>query len=353
MRVVGVVAASELADRGTIREAKGRLRGLGLDRIEVVTDPERAPEDPAVALVATGGTEDVLETLMERCPALLPLYWPRYNSLAAALEVGLSPVSVEGCGAVVEAFRRLVERRVLVLGGKCHWVRSAEPAELPYLNAIEVDVDELADVEPALREVRRLLSSAGVDVRSLDEGFLELAGRLHALAEREGAGVITGDCFGLHEEYGAVPCLYFSARGGYCCEGDATALLTVLACRRQPFVANVVEWEGERVRLAHCACPLELVERPEPCDHLETGAPHAVRGCVGSGAFGLARYPDVWRVDVVGTSWRENQCRVQAEVRVSGFEPRGNHHCLVDRGEVGALEGLFSSVVLSRPPSAQ
>ncbi|MEO2240477.1 MAG: hypothetical protein ABGY09_00230 [Euryarchaeota archaeon] len=353
MRVVGVVAASDLADEATIRRARDRLRRLGLSRIEAVTDPERAPEDPAVVLIATGGTEDVLEALMERCPALLPLYWPRHNSLAAALEVGLSPVSVENCGAVIEAFRRLVERRVLVLGGKCEWVRSEEPSELPYLNVTAVDVDGLDEVKPAAREVKRLLSSAGVDVRSLDEGFLELAGRLHALAEREKAVVITGDCFGLYEEYGAVPCLYFSARGGYCCEGDATALLTVLACRRQPFVANVVEWEGDRVRLAHCACPLELVEGSEPCDHLETGAPHAVRGCVGPGDFGLARYPDVWRVDVVETSWREDQCRVQAEVRVSGFEPRGNHHCLVGRDEVDALRGLFSSVVLSQPPSAQ
>ncbi len=354
MTVIGVVAASELAEREVLKEAERRLRELGLDGVETVTDPEDVPDDPAVVLVATGGTEDILESMMEECPALLPLYWPSYNSLAAAVEVGLSPVSVEGCDAVVEAFRRLVERRVLVLEGKCRWVRSEEPDELPYLNVATVNVDDLGEVEPAIREVKRLLSSAGVDPGSLDEEFLELAGRLHALAERESADVITGDCFGLYEEYGAVPCLYFSARTGYCCEGDATALLTVLACRDQPFVANVVELAEDRVRLAHCACPVELVDDPRPCDHMETGAPHAVRGTVRSGELGLVRFPDVWRVEAVETEWREDQCRVQAEVVVGeGFRPRGNHHCLVRVKEAEILERLFSSVVLSRSPSAE
>ncbi|WP_456481855.1 hypothetical protein [Methanopyrus sp.] len=349
------ILASPLADRDTLRRAERLAERFNLEP-KIVTDPENVPDSPTVALVATGGTEDTIEALLERSPAVLLLHWHSYNSLAAALEVGVSTLHVDRAKEAIRAFKRLVSTRILVVEGKCSWIRGPDPSDLPYLRTVEVSLEDVKSVDPD-ESFKEKLRAYGIDPSELDRDFLNLAGKLHAVLARHGADAITGDCFSLYEEFGAVPCLYFSALDvPYCCEGDPTALITALLtpARVRPFIGNVTELDRYGTRLAHCACPLELLEEFEVADHMETGAPHAVKGVLPTGECALVRYPYAVGASVVETRWRDDQCRVQARLLVEeGFEPRGNHHCVAFGVNPERVREVFEAVHLSPSPSPE
>ncbi|WP_457620515.1 hypothetical protein [Methanopyrus sp.] len=349
------ILASSLTDRNVLRRAERLAERLDLEP-EVVTDPEDVPDSPTVALIATGGTEDTIEALLDRSPAVLLLHWHSYNSLAAALEVGVSTLHVDRAKDAVRAFKRFVRARILVIGGKCDWIRGPDPSDLPYLRTVEIDLEDVKSADPD-GSFKKKLGVHGIDSSELNHDFMDLAGKLHAILLRHGADAITGDCFSLYEEFGAVPCLYFSALDvPYCCEGDPAALVTTLLTptRIRPFIGNVVELDRYGVRLAHCACPLELLREFEVADHMETGAPHAVKGVLPTGECVLARYPYAVRASVVETRWRDDQCRVQARLLVEEeFEPLGNHHCVAFGVSTELVKGLFGTVHLNPSPSSE
>ncbi|WP_148688474.1 hypothetical protein [Methanopyrus sp. SNP6] len=349
------ILASTLADRDVLRRAERLAERFNLEPM-VVTDPEDVPNSPTVALVATGGTEDAIEALLERSPAVLLLHWHSYNSLAAALEVGVSTLHVGRAEEAMRAFKRLVGTRILVVGGKCSWIRGPDPSDLPYLRTVEIDLEDVKSVDPD-GSFEENLRAHDIDPSELNHDFLDLAGKLHAVLSRHGADAITGDCFSLYEEFGAVPCLYFSALDvPYCCEGDPAALVTTLLtpARIRPFIGNVIELDRYGTRLAHCACPLELLREFEVVDHMETGAPHAVKGVLPTGKCMLARYPYAVGASIVETRWRDDQCRVQARLLVEEeFEPLGNHHCVALGVSPDLVKEIFEAVHLNPSPSSE
>ncbi|AAM01408.1 hypothetical protein [Methanopyrus kandleri] len=195
------ILASPLADRDVLRRAERLADRFNLEP-RIVTDPEDVPDSPTVALVATGGTEDTIEALLERSSAVLLLHWHSYNSLAAALEVGVSTLHVGRAEEAIRAFKRLVGTRILVVGGKCSWIRGPDPSDLPYLQTVEVDLEDVKSVDPD-GSFEEKLRAHGIDPSELNRNFLDLAGKLHAVLSQYGANAITGDCFSLYEEFGA------------------------------------------------------------------------------------------------------------------------------------------------------
>ncbi len=345
-------------DERAASDALSLATKLGLQGVREVTEPEEVPEEPSVVLIGTGGTEDLIEETLERCPAVLLLHWDLYNSLAAALEVGAETVHAGDAAEAVEAFKRLVGSRILVFEGKCDWIKAEDPRDLPYLDTVGMSIDVLELVDPC--DVRGILREAGVDVKELDDEFLDLAGRLESAIREEGVDHVTGDCFAMYEEFGAVPCLYFAARVGveFTCEGDSVALVTDLLRPPEPdvrsFMGNVVDVSWPRVLLAHCACPLELGEDFKVTDHMETGGPHAVRVKVRRGRAVLARYPGtVVGCEVTGEpdDWTDRRCATQVEIVVDeDFEPEGNHHRLYYGADRELMERTFRAVHLNPEP---
>ncbi|WP_158295865.1 hypothetical protein [Methanopyrus kandleri] len=99
---------------------------------------------------------------------------------------------------------------------------------------------------------------------------------------------------------------------------------------------------------------MELLRELEIVDHMETGAPHAVKGVLPTGECVLARYPYAVGASVVETRWRDDQCRVQARLLVEEeFEPRGNHHCVALGVGPELVKEIFEAVHLNPSPSSE
>lgn len=385
LRVAVLGFASSLHDeswwKAQWRLGLEELKAAGLKIVEeqVLLD-DRRPELPpnvqgAVIMVLTGGTSKRVAQalrLFNRPAVLIAL--PQHNSLASALEaraylrphrwVKLIRVSAGWGLAAAEFLKAAVEARsklackVLALGGMSvnATLERAGPEVLHKrlgVQVMEVGEARLAralegvgngEVEEFLRGLPQPLGAS-----PLLRGPARVYLASKRLIEEEGALGVTFNCFSLLSLTKCTPCLAVSRlidEGVLAvCEAEAPTLGAATIVHRLLglpfFVANVINAEGGRVRVAHCTAPLSMgAGTAVALPHFESGLPAGLgveirRGPATLLSFDRGLEELIVTVGAVeGSSLREEgACRTQALVKVDceGLidEAPGGHLVLV------------------------
>ena len=336
-----------------------------------------------LVVVASGGTEAVIQRIAERFSAPL-LLWanPHLNSLAAALEAYaalkknrpiklvyadfLSQAGAEEISrfaAVCRAGEGLDQARVGAIGAPSPWLLNSPP-ESRYaafaLRWIAIPLKDLrrsiAAVDPkAIERVAVEFASGRVGKKKITDEAWRNALRVHLalqqLAEEEKLAGLTIRCFDLLSD-GVTACLAVSLHPDQGlvigCEGDRPALLGLLAARyltgQAAWMANParIDKVANTVTLAHCAVACSLLAEPATLvPHMESGLGVAFSGPMKKEPVTLFRFSATAdeivavRGRVTATALNDHGlCRTQALVELEGAvgnwleNTPGNHQIL-------------------------
>ncbi len=407
-RLCLLLLASPLHDRAYLEglrwSFRSSLQSLGF-RFEdegVATSPAEAMAsahrcDGVVAVVATGGTEELIVSSASQGKPVLFVAVPYANSLPALLEAkpllegrraavaavdSLDPsslsVQLRAPLKALEAVASLQGARLGVVGRPSPWLvySRVEPGrvrERVGVELVEVPMEQLysetdrATVEEELVErVASRASRVEVDRRDIVEA-LKVYKALKSLAERYRLDAVTVECFRLISDRRTTSCLAFSLLNseGFVagCEADVPATLTMMLVSRvsgKPvFMGNPAAIREGELLLAHCTAPIAEGASYSLHTHFESGLGVGVSVAYPAGErVTLARLkPSLdllrvvrGRVKASGLMSRLH-CRTQVLVElVSGDawrllrESIGNHYVLV-RGDYTAELGYAAMLL--------
>jgi len=387
-----VFFASPIARRSEVEASAARVkaeaaRAIGLDSgfgssddaPRGVGDRTREPAGTAtgggvpLACLLTGGTEaQVIEWLGSEGPPPVLLALPHSNSLPACLEV-LGRLRQEG--------RR---GRVIVFGvASSPSAKTVKKVWGPEVVSIPLDglvqcCRELTgpDGPGFAADVARLRADAAGVVEP-DEaalaGAVALERALRELADEHRLDALTVKCFDLLGPLGNTGCVALSRLNDEgltaACEGDLTALLTMMVLQRLSgracFMANPSDLDLERgqVTFAHCSVPLSLTASFRLRSHFESGIGTGIEGHFEPGVMTVARIGGADLTDITvfrgrlqegGREPREDLCRTQMTLDVGPFEssrllrnPTGNHHVIAPGDHVEAF-AISESLIQAR-----
>jgi len=329
-----------------------------------------------VALVATGGTEELIIGFAEKCRFTTIFYRDEFNSLPAVLEA--TPVlrdcgrrvylkrynsprdivsEVEKISRVYEAVGRLKSCRLGLIGGPSSWlvysrvsgdlVKERIGSEIVLISMEELvqEIDRAVVGEGDLEAVR---GARGVEVEGGEIlKALKVYKALRAISEKYDLCGLTLRCFDLITLRNTTGCLALSLLNTRlypaACEGDVPLLISMalgeFISGEPAFMGNPVIVHGDELVLAHCTAP--LVSPFLLLTHFESGLGVGV-----SVDYPVGREATLFRVDpklerlrvglgvVEKWDWRRDMCRTQIKLRVRGAgrivkESIGNHYALI------------------------
>ena len=348
-----------------------------------------------LALVITGGSERVIQSVVQSGPPTIILTHESMNSLPAAIE-GLSSIEAENQPQLIasrtraelqkvrqfanaaRAFARIRNHRVGLVGGPSPWLTYSLPdgSELSRflgIKLIDIPMDEFRQAYEAASEsvVAKLTAGArskhALPSEVTAEDFrrsCRIYAAIRTLAEKHDLTAVSLKCFDFLADYKASGC-YAVAKlndedlvAG--CEGDipaTTAMIVLSEVSAYPaFMANPCFVKGHNLVLAHCTIAPRLTTKYEYRTHFESGLGVALAGTLRKGkrvtVARFIRMIDVLRagegVVVRGEARSEKLCRTQAEIRMDGDaelikdHPLGNHYALTYGEHVSTLRSLAS-----------
>jgi L-fucose isomerase-like protein len=348
-----------------------------------------------LALVVTGGSERVIQSVVRSGPPTIMLTHESMNSLPAALE-GLSSIEVENRPQLVvsrtraelekvrrftraaRAFARIRTHRIGLVGGPSPWLTYSLPDKKELsrclgISLVDIPMDEFRQAYEVTSE--SVVATLAAKARSKHTSAAKLTvedfrrsckiyAAIRRLAEKHNLTAVSLKCFDFLADYKASGC-YAVAKlndddfvAG--CEGDiptATAMVVLGEISEYPaFMANASFVKGHNLVLAHCTIAPRLTTKYRYRTHFESGLGIAVAGTLRKGKrVTVARFSrmfDVLRagegIVVRGEPWSEKLCRTQAEIRMDGDaeliknRPLGNHYALTYGEHVTTLRSLAS-----------
>jgi L-fucose isomerase-like protein len=389
-----LVLASPLHDKGYVESLRwlfnSSLKGIvgELSDEGIATSPAVARAsiercDATIAVVATGGTEEMIVSVSASGKPLLIVGLPYANSLPAVLEARAAVREAKGRAAFayVEGLdpRMLAERiapavsalkgvaslrgsRLGVIGKPSPWlvysrvdrnrvreVLGVEVIDIP-LEELYSEMDRVSVSEKLVDEV--LNNAKSVEVRRSDvRDALRVYAALHSLAKRHNLNAVTVECFQLLADKGTTPCLAFSLLNSEGlvagCEADVPTTLTMMllhAITGKPmFMGNPAVISDGKLLMAHCTAPRSEGVSYSLHTHFESGrgvgvsVEYPLRATVT-----LARFkPNLemiraFRGKIISSGLLSRlHCRTQIMLEVEGDvwrlfrESIGNHYALV------------------------
>jgi L-fucose isomerase-like protein len=332
---------------------------------------EEAAEPDLILFLGGGSEQDAIARLRPGRFALLLAAF-QDNAWAAALEVkawadnhgvpaGLlsmdealrGPV-LKNHARVCDGFRRLEGKRAGLIGHVSHWLvaSSVTPGLLQErlgIELVQLDWEDLSDYHAyppsdKLLQAFQPHTSLPLEKEAGVYSFLRQVMRQHRL------DALTLECFEMVKDKGVTACLALSllnSEGVVAgCEGDLASLAGLMAGQaltgRIPWMANVAGMNGNRLLLAHCTAPLDLLCGVHVRTHFETELSAAVQGTLAMEELTLFRLDErLERVFIApgrvgGRPQHERACRTQLEVVLDPADadklrqsPLGNHHLVL------------------------
>jgi L-fucose isomerase-like protein len=345
--------------------------------IKSVSELERLEGCKAgVALVATGGTEELIIGFAEKCGFTTIFYRDGFNSLPAVLEA--TPVlrdrgkrvylkrytspgdilsEVEKISRVYEAVGRLKSCRLGLIGGPSTWLVYSRVSGDLVKERIGSEI-VLIPIEEFVREIDRAVvgegdleavrGARGVEVEGGEiSKALKVYKALQAISEKYNLCGLTPRCFDIIALRKTTGCLALSLLNTSlypaACEGDVPLLISMalgeFISGKPAFMGNPVIVHGDELVLAHCTAP--LISSYLLLTHFESGLGVGV-----SVDYPVGREATLFRIDpklenlrvglgvVEKWDWRRDMCRTQIKLRLKGAErivkeSIGNHYALI------------------------
>lgn len=367
------------------------LEGLGGQNVvpgQPVTGRQR------VYVMDTGGTEQQLLDLFQQQREVVPsakallVAHPAYNSLPASLEVlarlqqdGLEgqilflngPEDSEGLSKISEALMDVTDVRPLkglrlgLIGNPSDWLVASSPdPELiqetwgPVIIPIHIsDLQKGLSVIPteAVEDQARKLMADAIEIQEpgLDEvtDVVKVYLALKDLVKTHDLDALSLRCFDLVLDQKTTGCFALSELidGGVIagCEGDLVSTLAMLWAQNEageiPWMANPAHLDPEknRLTLAHCTVPRNMVSHYGLRSHFESGLGVGIQGKIPTGPVTLIRLggralDKIWiaegQVESAGNS--DQLCRTQVDIQLSNGavgdllkKPLGNHIVMI------------------------
>jgi len=387
MGVCAIIAHSPLHDPEFVKALEEKVRrGLRVESaVEKCSSPRcEVPRDcdGYVLVIATGGTEAILLSMMEALTSrpVVALAHDVANSLPAFIEA--IPLMKQKSGQLSYLFSSFEEidkaaekaaralkslaafkrSRLGLIGGISEWlvysktdpevVKQRLGAELVYVPFERLREAYESVVLEGREEVERIAGtfSSTVPVAEIERAYrLDLA--LNKIVMEESLSGFTVKCFDAIREFGTTACLGVSLFNSKLltagCEGDVPTFLSMhalsLLSGKPAFMGNPSAIRGNRFLIAHCTAPIAMsADRPVLKTHFESGIGVGVAITFPRGeATFLKLAPDLSRARIFrgrvveGRPLSERHCRSQAWVEVD-FDPSllvrgsmGNHYAFV------------------------
>jgi len=349
----------------------GALAGLGGRRYAA---DDLTGEEQLFLLVATGGTEEVVLSLVQERWAVKPgepvflISHPANNSLPAALEVlarlhqdgakgrvfyVTGPDDSAGLAKVARAaddisvLRALHETRVGLVGDPSAWLVASMPDAETVKRAwgptvVPITMDELttrlphASAEAVKADVASLVSQASACQEPTDSELADVA-RVHQalrqLVDAYDLDAMTVRCFDLVLNLQTTGCFGLAelTDAGIIagCEGDLVTTVgliwTNLLLGETPWMANPAQLDeaANEMWLAHCTIPRGMVASYRLRSHFESGLGVGIQGDlplmpVTLLRIGGAEMDKLWVAEgeIIAVGDAEDLCRTQAKVRL-------------------------------------
>jgi L-fucose isomerase-like protein len=348
-----------------------------------------------LALVVTGGTERLIQSMANFGRPLMILAHESMNSLPAALEalpsldqshgtaVAFGQNSVELAKvkrfvAAAKALNRMGGHRIGLVGGPSSWLTYSLPDEKSLegrfgMKILTIPMEEFDReyerareplVAKLAKEARsRAPSTAEIDYEDFNKSA-RICVALKELMERHELTSLSVRCFDFINKYRSTGCYavsFLNDRGVVAgCEGDIPATVAMITLSevtgRPTFLANPTYIKGHKLVLAHCTIAPKLTTGYRYRTHFESGLGVAISGALKEGErVTIARYNREYSVlragegrIVKGDAWSEELCRTQVEIEMDGDaetikqDPMGNHLVMTYGNHINSLQELAS-----------
>lgn len=347
-----------------------------------------------LAIVVSGGTEQLIHAVAAQKRPVLVLTHESMNSFPASLEAlsstsGSNVRMLLGKGnkqlaetkrftSAARALARIGHHRIGLVGGPSPWLTYSLPdgdvlANRLGIGLVEISMEEFKEAyssisESAITTLKGKKSTAAVLAREAPASDLGksvgIYTALRKLVEKYNLTSITPRCFDFIKDLGATGCLALSRLNdeGFVagCEGDVPStvgMITLAEISGNPtFMGNPSFIDGHRLVLAHCTVASKLTKELHYRTHFESGIGVALAGQFKRGArVSVARYAKGYGLLRAGVGtiargepWSKDLCRTQVEIRMDGNadvfweRPIGNHLVMTYGDHVGSLKDLAS-----------
>lgn len=350
-----------------------------LDEVRSVKETIKK-SDLLVVSVATGGTERLILSLIEKV-GVLTLLHPTFanNSFASCMEVmgkkngsdvrlvlQKKEKGVERIGFyinLVGAIKRLERSTLGIIGGPSSWLVTTTEDETLIrkrlgVKIVKMGLEEVLDrfetAEQSARKVyKKILSRFDKKVEPKQTDVLDAVKIYVAIKElmkRKELNAITIKCFDLLKTAKNTACLALSLLNDEGliagCEGDVDSVLTIMVLNyltNQPsFMANLndLNIEDNTIILSHCTVSTLLCEKRILRSHFESRIGVGIQGKLPKQKVTVCRIGDelskmtILTGKIISNPNDPNMCRTQIKVRVDGkvkdlvSKTLGNHHIL-------------------------
>ncbi|WP_276814103.1 hypothetical protein [Desulfurococcus amylolyticus] len=372
--MLGLNVAKEI-----LRQLAEKIRGPRLIGLVTESNIARYPAcDLSIIIVATGGTEHILQGIANNSRSVALLYNNKYNSLPATIEFlayyreqGREPLMVTGyrdiehlvelverLSRIYSAVCRLRKAKLGVIGGISDWliysrVGSEYLKPLMDLQLSYIDTEELIkaynEAVVNASEINDILGRAHETLVTSEEvaKALRLYKALQALITRYNLDGFTIKCFDIIPRLKTTSCLALALFNTMLipasCEGDIPLLISMALGEwitlKPVFMANIAEITSDSIVLAHCTSP--IIGGYTLVTHFESGLGVSLRV-----DYRVGDKVTVYRLDnkvstlrlgvgyIERHEWSENMCRSQVRVKLLGAEKIlresiGNHYALI------------------------
>lgn len=355
------------ADPAFFTRAKKRLSKLfHQDRIQFVN------QQPDVLVFLTGGSERVALHSLHGYKFYLIIASSYENSWAAATEVkawmnqsGIESLLVDEndphAQGIIDAFyqvrnglKNLRGKKFGVIGKPSDWLVASTID--PFITQSKLGIEQVdLPWEASIPKEQGLIAPEFTSFFKSKEGLgVEMAGRVYESISNVVRGydlsAVTVECFPLAQKCNTTACLALSKLGmdgiPAGCEGDICSMVGMMLAKEIigtiPWMANIANVNGNKLLLAHCTIPADMLSSFTLETHFETGIGVAIKGEL--------RYKEVtlFRVDnnlnrmffatakVIPAKHSKDACRTQVTLEIDDktsryfFEsPLGNHHLVL------------------------
>ncbi len=318
-----------------------QTHGLPSEGELTITDcsAESLPQENVVCFIATGGTEELFRSNLDRLPdgEIILLSDGYHNSFAASFEIASfleqrgrrarmvnlplpeagpdSPrVAGEKAAYTLPTLDEIYDAKVLdylahstvgLIGGSSSWlissgVDTASVSEKFGVKFVDIPIDELITEYSAVElgsTVESGLCGALEDKRVRDAEAMQLA--LEHIVEKYSLTALTLKCFDLLGPCRTTSCLALARindKGIVCgCEGDLPSLWTMMVVYarsgKAPFMANPSSSDSEAlsVDFAHCTIPLGMTLDYKLQTHFESGIGVGIAGTLPLGRYAICK----------------------------------------------------------------
>ena len=325
------------------------------------------PDGMPVRLL-TSGKSNSLAASMEILSFLNRAGWPGEILHGSAEEIALrlrggftkggkNHVKEYDMGRILEGYK------VGVVGKPSDWLISSDvdyavAKERLGVEIVDIDINELVGLaeEPDRKWLEGLKLNPpnkpkfGKSISGKDfSGSMDIYCAMKTLVERYGLAGVSLRCFDLLTALGNTGCMALAILNSQgvvaTCEGDIPTLLSMCIAHQKfgisGFQANLSRIDGDKMLVAHCTVPLNMVEEYSYDTHFESGIGVAVHGVLPAGAARIFKLsPDCSEMFLEDVEILENQyndclCRTQILVDAPGLadyflrSPIGNYHVII------------------------